>query len=81
MIDNQEDVVERLRSRAVREGVANLHPKVDDAYDLSFEDWSVDRIVAIACLPEIPEQVRALREIHRLLKAERLVCLFNLFPI
>lgn len=79
-IDIQETVVERLRGSAEREGVANLLPRVDDAYDLSFEDGSVDRVVAIACLPEIPEPVRALREFHRILKPDGLVCLSELLP-
>jgi ubiquinone/menaquinone biosynthesis C-methylase UbiE len=79
-IDIQEAVVERLRRRAEREGVTNLYPRVDDAYDLSFEDGSVDRVVAIACLPEIPEPVRALREFHRILKPDGLVCLSELLP-
>lgn len=35
-IDIQEDVVKRLRRRAEREGVVNLYPRVEDAYDLSF---------------------------------------------
>jgi SAM-dependent methyltransferase len=79
-IDIQEEVVERLMRRAERDGITNLYPSVDDAYDLSFEDGSVDRVVAIACLPEIPEPVRALREFHRILKPEGLVCLSELLP-
>ena len=79
-IDIQEAVVERLRRRAEKEGVMNLYPRVDDAYDLYFEDGSVDRVVAIACLPEIPEPVRAMREFHRILKPDGLVCLSELLP-
>jgi ubiquinone/menaquinone biosynthesis C-methylase UbiE len=79
-IDIQNDVVERLGKKAEKEGVTNLYPKIDDAYDLSFEDGSVDRVVAIACLPEIPEPIRALREFNRILKPGGLVCLSELFP-
>jgi len=79
-IDIQEAVVSSLRRRVEREGVTNVYPAVDDAYDLSFEDSSVDRVFAIACLPEIPDPVRVLREAYRILKADGLVCLSELFP-
>lgn len=79
-VDIQESVVERLKERVDREGIPNVYPRIDNAYDLSFEDRSVDRVVAIACLPEIPEPVRALRECHRVLKPDGLLCLSELFP-
>jgi len=78
-IDIQESVIERLIARVKREGITNISPRVDDAYDLSFDDESVDRVFAIACLPEIPEPVRALREFHRVLKPDGLLCLSELF--
>jgi len=79
-VDIQESVVERLRKRVEREGITNIHPRVDDAYNLSFGDGSVDRVVTIACLPEIPEPVRVLKECHRILKTDGLVCLSEIFP-
>ena len=78
-IDVQESVIERLSARVNREGITNISPRVDDAYDLTFDDESVDRVFAIACLPEIPEPVRALREFHRVLKPDGLLCLSELF--
>jgi ubiquinone/menaquinone biosynthesis C-methylase UbiE len=78
-IDVQESVIERLSARISKEGIANISPRVDDAYDLTFDDESVDRIFAIACLPEIPEPMRALREFHRVLKPDGLLCLSELF--
>jgi len=79
-VDVQEAVVDSLKRRVEREGVTNLFPVVDDAYGLSFEDRSVDRVFAIACLPEIPDPVRVLREVHRILRVDGLVCLSELFP-
>lgn len=79
-VDIQESVVERLKKRIGREAITNIHPRIDDAYALSFEDGSVDRVLAIAALPEIPEPVRALREFHRILKSDGLVCLSELLP-
>lgn len=78
-IDIQESVIERLRERFEKEGVTNVHPMIDDAYDLSLEDGSVDRILAIAVLPEIPNPVRVLRECRRVLKPGGLVCLSEVF--
>lgn len=78
-IDIQESIIERLRKRFEREGIENIYPKIDDAYNLSFEDGSVDRVLAIACLPEIPDPVRVLKECHRVLKPGGLVCLSEVF--
>jgi len=74
-VDIQKSVVERLRKRIEREGVDNVYPRIDDAYALSFEDSSVDRVLSIAALPEIPDPVKALREFHRILKPDGLLCL------
>jgi len=79
-VDIQESVVERLKARIEREGVTNVYPKIDDVYALSFEDSSVDRVLAIAVLPEIPKPVKALREFHRILKPDGLICLSELLP-
>lgn len=78
-IDIQESIIERLRERFEREGIENIYPMIDDAYNLSFEDESVDRVLTIACLPEIPDPVRVLKECHRVLKPGGLVCLSEVF--
>jgi len=78
--DIQPAVVENLRRRATREGVANVDARVEDAYGFSFGDGSVDRVLMIACLPEIPEPVRVLRECRRILRPKGLVCLSELLP-
>ena len=79
-VDVQEAVVDSLKKKVEREGVTNVFPVVDDAYDLALEDGSVDRVFAIACLPEIPDPVRVLREANRILREDGLVCLSELFP-
>lgn len=77
-IDISEDVIERLKEKIEEEKIPNIIPKVDDAYDLSFEDESIDRIYAITCLPEIPEPVRALKEFRRVLKPNGIISLCEL---
>jgi ubiquinone/menaquinone biosynthesis C-methylase UbiE len=78
--DIQPAVVEGLRARAASEGVANVDARVEDAYAFSFGDDTVDRVLMIACLPEIPEPVRVLRECRRILRPGGLICLSELLP-
>lgn len=79
-IDIQESVINWLKRRIKKENITNIIPKIDDAYNLSFEDGSVDRVLAIACLPEIPEPVKVLKELKRVLKLDGIVSLSELIP-
>jgi len=67
-IDIQQTIIDRLQKRIKKEQITNIIPKVDNAYNLSFENNSFDRIILITCLPEIPEPVKALNECRRVLK-------------
>ncbi len=79
-IDIQESIINHLNKRIGKENIKNIIPKIDDVYSLSFEDESVDRILMIACLPEIPDPIRALREIKRVLKPNGLISLSEMLP-
>ena len=79
-IDIQESVLNRLKKRIEKEGITNIIPKIDDAYNLSFKDESLDRVLLIACLPEIPDPIRALKEFRRVLKPNGLISLSELLP-
>ena len=72
-IDIQESVIESLKKRIEKEGISNIIPKIDNAYNFSFETQSIDRIFAITCLPEIPEPVKALSECKRILKSDGII--------
>ncbi len=78
-IDIQQPVLDRLEKRLKEEGVANVVPKIDDAYNLSLDDDSVDVIFTIACLPEIPKPIQVLKEFKRVLKPGGIVSLCELF--
>ena len=78
-VDISETVVERLKKRVDKECIPNIVPKIEDAYNFSFANESVDRVFAIACLPEIPEPVKVLKECNRILRPDGLVCLCELF--
>lgn len=79
-IDIQESIINRLKKRIKKENIENIIPKIDDAYNLSFEDESIDRVLMIACLPEIPEPMRALKELKRVLKPNGLISLSEMIP-
>ena len=78
-IDIQESIINRLKKKIKKENIQNIIPKIEDAYNLSFEDESVDRIFAITCLPKIPDPIRALREFKRILKPDGIISLSELF--
>lgn len=77
-IDIQESIINRLKETIKKEKIDNIIPKVNNAYNLSFNDESIDRIFAIACLPEIPEPVKVLKEFKRILKPNGIVSLSEL---
>lgn len=78
--DIQQNVVDRLRDRVRREGQTNVDARIDNAYAFSFLDDSMDRVIALSCLAEIPEPVKVLKECRRILKQGGLVCLAELLP-
>ena len=78
-MDIQEGVINRLKKRIVAENIPNIIAKIEDTYNLQFDSNSVDRIFAIACLPEIPDPIKALKEFKRVLKPEGIVSLCELF--
>ena len=79
-VDISDKVINRLKQRIAHEDVSNIIPKIDNAHNFSFDDESIDRVIAIACLPEIPEPVKVLREIRRILKPNGIVSLSELAP-
>jgi len=79
-LDIQEYIIKRLKKRIEKENITNIIPKINDAYNLSFEDESVDRVLMIACLPEIPDPIRVLKEIKRILKPNGLISLSEMLP-
>lgn len=77
-VDISEKVIARLKSKIEKEGITNIIAQIDNAYNFSFVNESVDRILAVACLPEIPDPIKVLTECRRILKADGLICLCEL---
>jgi SAM-dependent methyltransferase len=77
-VDISEKVIESLKKKVEKENITNIIPKIENAYNFSFANQSMDRVYAIACLPEIPEPVKVLNECRRILKPDGLVCFCEL---
>ncbi|MGC9396603.1 MAG: class I SAM-dependent methyltransferase [Anaerolineae bacterium] len=67
-VDIQPEMIAQVETRVREAGLANVETHVASVYELPLPDASVDRVYLITVLPEIPDPVRALREIHRVLK-------------
>ena len=68
IIDIQQEMLDHVMREADRRGVANVHSTHGDAQELPFEEASVDGVVLVTVLGEIPDQEKALREIARVLR-------------
>ena len=66
-------VVEKLGERIEDEEIDNIDVRVEDIFNLTLPDDSVDRVFMIACLPELPNPVGALKELRRVLRPGRLL--------
>jgi ubiquinone/menaquinone biosynthesis C-methylase UbiE len=69
-IDIEPRMIDRVRARAEVEGIHNLDASVADVYGLPFDDVTFDLAYMIAVIGEIPEPVRAMREIRRVLTGD-----------
>ena len=67
-VDIQPEMISQVEARVREAGLTNVDTRVASAYDLPMDDGTVDRAFLITVLPEIPDPVRALREIYRVLK-------------
>ena len=67
-IDIQEGMLEKLRNRMKKEQVENIVPILADAEGrIDLEDEIADAIFSVTVLPEIPDPVKTLVQVKRLL--------------
>lgn len=78
-IDIQDSIINRLKKRIENENISNIILMVHDAYNLPFEEESIDRVFAIACLPEIRDPIRVLKELKRIIKQDGIISLCEIF--
>ncbi len=67
-VDIQPEMIAQVEERVRLAGLTNVKTHVASAYELPIEDDSVDRAFLVTVLPEIPDPVRGLREVYRVLK-------------
>jgi ubiquinone/menaquinone biosynthesis C-methylase UbiE len=67
-VDVQPAMIAQVDERVRKAGLTNVETHEASAYDLPIEDDSVDRAFLVTVLPEIPDPVRGLREVYRVLK-------------
>ena len=79
-VDIQPEMIARLEQRLQKAGTSNIETRVASAYELPIEDATIDRAFLVTVLPEIPDPVRALREIRRTLKPGGRISITEEFP-
>jgi len=68
-VDIQEGMLNQLRKKMERQGIANILPVLADAKgDIPLEDSIADAAYAVAVIGEISDPVSALKQVRRLLK-------------
>lgn len=69
-VDIQPEMIKRVEQRVQGAGLTNVETRVADAYHLPLADASVDRAFLVSVLEEIPDPLRALAELRRVLKPD-----------
>lgn len=67
-VDIQPEMIARVERRVREAGVTNVELHVASAYELPLPDSSVDRAFVITVMAEIPDKLRALAELRRVLR-------------
>lgn len=67
-LDVQQEMLDDLKRRAAKAGVANIITQRGDAQALPYPDHTFDAAYLIGALGEIPDEAAALRELRRVLK-------------
>ncbi len=67
-VDIQPKMIARVEQKVREAGLTNVETHVASAYELPVPDATVDRAFLVTVLAEIPDPVRALHEIRRVLK-------------
>jgi len=68
ILDIQQEMLDHVLREAARRGLRNIRPMLGDAQRLPFEDGTFDSAFVVTALGEVSDQVRALRELRRVVK-------------
>lgn len=67
-VDIQPGMIAAVEKKVRAAGLTSVETHVATAYELPLDAESIDRAFMVTVLPEIPDQQRALAELHRVLK-------------
>ncbi|MFW9768186.1 MAG: class I SAM-dependent methyltransferase [Candidatus Thorarchaeota archaeon] len=68
-VDIQQGMLDKLKVRMETEGVENIIPVLADAEGhIPLDDGTADAAFSVAVIPEIPDPIRAMLQVKRLLK-------------
>jgi len=82
-VDIQPEMLQQLERKLVKAenlDIRNVEIKQASAYELPFEDESLDLVFMVAALQEISDRGRALREVRRVLKPGRILAVTEFIP-
>jgi ubiquinone/menaquinone biosynthesis C-methylase UbiE len=82
-LDIQADMLKQLEkklSKPENKDIKNIKLIEGNAYELPFEDSSLDLVNMVTVLQEIPDRSRALQEVKRVLKLGGFLAVTELFP-
>jgi len=78
VVDMQQAMIDRLKRRLAKPEYSeftNIEIRLANAYDLPFTNESIDLVVMVGVLPEIPNKDRALKEINSILKPDGILAI------
>jgi ubiquinone/menaquinone biosynthesis C-methylase UbiE len=81
--DIQADMLKQLEnklSRPENKNIKNIKLIEGNAYELPFDNGSLDLVYMVTVFQEIPDRNRALQEVKRVLKPEGVLAVTELFP-
>lgn len=82
-LDIQPEMLEQLKNKLKRpenSDINNIVPVEGNAYDLPFENNSLDLVYSITVLQEIPDKNKALKEVMRVLKPNGILAVTEFIP-
>jgi len=72
--------LEKKLSKPENSDIKNIRLHESSAYQLPFEEGSIDLVYMITVLPEIPDQGKILAEVRRVLKVNGILAVTEFFP-
>lgn len=72
--------LERKLAKAENRDIRNIEVKQASAYDLPFENETIDLVFVVAALQEISDRDKALQEIKRVLKPDGILAITEFLP-